>query len=115
MKGVGADPTTPIAGTERGREFTRAVLGNEPELDYALAEQDLLDAGEEMLTKHPDVGAFVLECHNFAPFSYALDARFGIPVYDVYTFVCWFHSGLQPRNFGYPGSLPQRWDWRERG
>jgi hypothetical protein len=112
---IGADPTTPIVGTEKGREFTRVLLGDEMELDYALAEQDLLDAGEEMMWKHPEVGALVLECHNMAPFSRMLANALGIPIYDVYTLVTWFHAGLAPRDFGPPGAggLPR--GWRERG
>jgi len=111
---AGADPTTPFIGTENGKEFTRAVFENEPELDYELAEQDLLQAGEELLRRHPEVGALVLECHNFACFSHALNQKLMIPVYDVYTFVKWFHSGLSPRNFGYPGSSTAPQYWRER-
>ncbi len=115
LTGVGADPTTPIVGTEKGREFTRVLLNDEMELDYALAEQDLLDAGDEMMRKHPDVGALVLECHNMAPFSRMLANAFGIPVYDVYTLVTWFHAGLSPRDFGPPAAgNPAPRGWRER-
>ena len=112
---IGADPTTPIVGTEKGREFTRVLLGDEMELDYALAEQDLLDAGEEMMWRHPDVGALVLECHNMAPFSRMLANALGIPIYDVYTLVTWFHAGLAPRDFGPPGSGELPRGFRERG
>jgi hypothetical protein len=112
---VGADPTTPIVGTEKGREFTRVLLGDEMELDYALAEQDLLDAGEEMMWRHPDVGALVLECHNMAPFSRMLANALGVPVYDVYTLVTWFHAGLSPRDFGAPGAGALPRGFRERG
>jgi len=112
---VGADPTTPIVGTEKGREFTRVLLGDEMELDYALAEQDLLDAGEEMMWRHPDVGALVLECHNMAPFSRMLANVLGMPVYDVYTLVTWFHAGLSPRDFGPPGAGELPRGFRERG
>jgi hypothetical protein len=114
LASVGADPTTPIVGTENGREFTRVLLGDEMELDYALAEQDLIDAGTEMMRRHPDVGALVLECHNMAPYSRMLANLCGVPVYDVYTLVTWFHAGLAPRDFGPPasGGLPR--GWRER-
>jgi hypothetical protein len=111
---AGGSPDTPIVGTERGTEFTRVLLGDEMEMDYERAENDVLDAGREMMARHPEVGALVLECHNMAPYSHALNNLLGIPIYDVYTFVAWFHSGLAPRNFGVPGasSLPR--GWRER-
>lgn len=109
----GAPLDTPVAGTEGGREFTRVLLQDEMEMDYAKAEQDILEAGEKLLKKHPEVGALVLECHNLAPYSRALNDLLRIPIYDVYTFVCWFHSGLEPRDFGYPGSATRSM-WRER-
>lgn len=112
-KAVGAPLDTPAMGTEGGREFTRVLLQDEMDMDYQKAEEDILEAGEKLLKKHPEVGALVLECHNMAPYSRALNNLLGIPVYDVYTFVRWFQSGLEPRDFGWPGTgaMPV---WRER-
>jgi len=114
MAAVGAPLDTPIMGTEHGREFTRVLLGDEYAMDYAQAEVDVIDAGHALLRAHPDVGALVLECHNMAPYSWRLQNELGIPVYDVYTFVRWFQSGLEPRNFGYPTSSQPAYGWRER-
>lgn len=111
---AGAAPDTPVVGTENGKELTRVMIGNEMELDCALAEQDMLAAADEMLHRYPDVGAFVLECHNMAPYSRIVNATFHKPVYDVYTFVSWFQSGLAPRDFGYPGSGIPANGWSER-
>ena len=112
-KEKGAPLDTPVMGTEGGREFTRVLLEDEIEMDYAKAEEDILEAGEKLLKQHPDVGAIVCETHNMGPYSRALNDLLHIPIYDVYTFVCWFHSGLEPRDFGHPGgaTLPV---WRER-
>jgi Asp/Glu/hydantoin racemase len=100
--GVSAD--TPFIGTETGREFTRVLIGNEERLDAALAERDLLDAGETLLGRHPEIGAIVLECTNMGPYSAALQRHLGIPVHDIVSFITWFHAGLAPRSFGPPGS-----------
>jgi hypothetical protein len=112
-KAVGAPLDTPVAGTENGREFTRVLLNDEMDMDYAKAEQDVLDAGDDLLKRHPEVGAIVCETHNMGPYARALNNRLGIPIFDVTTFVRWFHSGLEPRDYGHPGSatLPV---WRER-
>lgn len=110
---VGAPHDTPVMGTEGGREFTRVMLNDEIELDYDLAEQDIVEAGEKLLAKHPDVGAIVTENHNMAPYAAALNRRLRIPIYTVYTFVTWFQAGLAPREFGYPGSSTPE-VWRER-
>ena len=49
--------------------------------------------------RHPEVGAIVLECTNMMPYSAAIRARTGLPVYDMYSFATWFHYGLEPRRF----------------
>ena len=110
---VGAPHDTPVMGTEGGREFTRVMLGDTMDIDYELAEQDILQAGETLLKKHPEVGAIVCENHNMGPYAAVLNARLGIPIFTVYTFVTWFHAGLQPRWFGRPG-VPSEDTWRER-
>ncbi len=112
LAAVGIDPCTPTVGAEGGREFTRVLIGNEPVLDVAAAEQDILDAGDALVRRHPEVGAVLLECTNMLPYARALAERLRLPVYDMYSFVTWFHAGLHPRDFGHPGSAPR--DWRER-
>ncbi len=100
LSAIDVDPTTPIVGTENGTELTRVLLGNERELDCDAAEKDMLQATEELLRRHPEVGAIVLECHNMAPYSRAVARTFQMPVYDVYSLITWFHAGLSPRDFG---------------
>lgn len=98
LEAAGVALDTPVVGTdEHGREFTRVVLGNEQRLDVAAAERDILDAGERLVAGHPEVGAILLECTNMGPYARALRARTGLPVYDMYAFVSWFHAGLAPR------------------
>jgi Asp/Glu/hydantoin racemase len=112
LTAVGVDATLPIAGTDGGREFTRALIGNEPTLNVAAAERDILEAGHTLVKQHPTVGAILLECTNMAPYARALRDVLQVPVYDIYSFMTWFHAGLAPREFGHPGSGPR--SWRER-
>jgi Asp/Glu/hydantoin racemase len=53
-----------------------------------------------LVTRHPDVGAIVLECTNMPPYAAALRDALGLPVYDIYSMISWFHAGLRPRRFG---------------
>jgi Asp/Glu/hydantoin racemase len=112
LEAIDLDPGLPVIGTEAGREFTRVLIGNETRLDVAAAEQDILEAGEELLRKDRSVGAVLLECTNMVPYARALRDRLGLPVYDIYSFMLWFHAGLAPRDFGHPGSAARA--WRER-
>lgn len=99
LKAAGAPIDTPVVGTETGHEFTRVLIGNEEQLDIAASEQDLLDAGRALVSKHPEVGAVVLECTNMAPYSAALRKALNLPIYDIVGFITWFHSSLDPRRF----------------
>jgi Asp/Glu/hydantoin racemase len=100
LEAVGVPLDTPVAGTENGREFFRVIIKAEKDdMDVALARQDIVDAGKELVERHPDVGAIVLECTNMPPYSAALRAEVNLPVYDIYSMISWFHAGLRPRVF----------------
>jgi Asp/Glu/hydantoin racemase len=101
LESAGVPADTPVVGTENGREFFRVLIKAEKDdMDIALAQQDIIDAGKELVSRHPDVGAIVLECTNMPPYSAALQAETGLPVYDIYSMINWFHAGLRPRIFG---------------
>lgn len=93
---------TPIGTTEGGHEFTRAILGNEFELDIAAAEADNVDAARALAADHPDIGAIVLECTNMVPYARAIRRATGLPVFSIHNFVSWFQAGLSPRGFPSP-------------
>lgn len=90
---------TPIIGTEGGREFTHKILDDLPEIDFDLCKEDLKDAARDMVAKHKDVGAIVLECTNMAPYAADIREITRLPVYSIYTHICWLQSGLVPRRF----------------
>ena len=99
LENAGVPCDTPIATTEGRREFTRAILGDELELDVAAARQDNVDAAVELRDAHPNVGAIVLECTNMTPYAADIRAATGLPTYSMVSFVSWFQSGLQPRQY----------------
>ena len=99
---AGVPPGTPVAGTEHGREFTRAILGNEPELDVDVARLDNVEAAIALKDAHPELGAIVLECTNMVPYARDIRAATGLPVYAIDSFVCWFQAGLAPRRYPDP-------------
>ena len=99
LAAAGARPDTPIGTTEGGREFTRAILGNELELDVEAARADNVEAAERLVEAHPEVGALVLECTNMIPYAADIRAATGLPVFAMDTFVSWFHASLVPRRF----------------
>lgn len=100
LEGIGVPLDTPVAGTEDGVEFFRTIIKAEKtDLDMALACADVVKAAQRLIAENPDVGAIVLECTNMSPYSAAVQAATGLPVYDIYSLVSWFYAGLRPRRF----------------
>jgi aspartate/glutamate racemase len=101
LAGAGVPLDTPLVGTEHGKEFFRVLIKAEKDdMDIAQAERDVVEAGKELVARNPDVGAIVLECTNMPPYAAALQTEVGLPVYDIYSMITWFHAGLRPRQFG---------------
>ena len=100
LEAAGVPLDTPVMGTEGGREFFRVLIkADSVDMDVALAERDILEAGAALVAAHPEVGAIVLECTNMPPYAAALQAALGLPVFDIYSLITWFHAGLRPRCF----------------
>ena len=54
LAAAGVPPDTPIAGTENGREFFRVLIRAEKDdLDVALAREDVVNAGKELVARSP--------------------------------------------------------------
>jgi len=97
---AGVDPGIPVVGTDGGREFSRVMLDEKHDLDAAAAEADILDAGDTLVgAARPISARSFLECTNMTPFARALSDHLRLPVFSIYSFVAWFHSGLAPRDF----------------
>lgn len=63
-----------------------------PHFDARQLENEVVDAGRQLIARQPAVSALVLECTNFVPYSQALRHATGVPVFDLYTLV--MHSYL---------------------
>jgi Asp/Glu/hydantoin racemase len=90
---------TPIGTTEGGREFTRVILDDLPELDVEAARNDNVDAAKALMAANPDVGALVLECTNMVPYAADIRSATGVPVFSMGTFISWFQAGLAPQKY----------------
>ena len=99
LQRAGCPADIAVAGTDDGTEFTRAILGNEMQLDVETSRQDLLSAAHQLVKDHPDTGAIVLECTNMPPYQADIQAATGLPVFSIVDYVCWLQSGLRHRQY----------------
>src|SRR6202048_2717788 len=57
LEAAGVPGAPPVVGTEGGREFFRVLIRGESEdMDLDLAEQDVVEAGRELVRRHNDIG-----------------------------------------------------------
>ena len=92
--GIGADVPLAVAGMETEKEFTRALLDNELELDVDLAREEHVRVARRLVSEHPDVGAIVLECTNMPPYTADIQRETGRPVFDIVSLVTLVHGAL---------------------
>jgi Asp/Glu/hydantoin racemase len=99
--GITPEMRVAVAGLETEKEFTRVLLGDEPELDVDAAREEHVRVARRLVAGHPDVGAIVLECTNMPPYTADIQRATGLPVFDVVSLVRLVHqavvSGLPPR------------------
>ena len=104
LASAGAPSDTPVAGMPAGGRFERLVLHEEAPNAIGLLPgtapnesgfgDELVMAGRELVRRHPEVGAIVLECTNLPPWRNRLAAELNCPVFDITTLLNWFWQGL---------------------
>jgi len=58
----------------------------------ARLESELAVYAHELVEKHPEAGAILLQCSDLPPFAWAIQNATGLPVYDMNTLIAWVHS-----------------------
>jgi Asp/Glu/hydantoin racemase len=92
--GIGDDVALAVIGLETEKEFTRALLDNELELDVDQAREEHVRVARRLVSEHPDVGAIVLECTNMPPYTADIQRETGRPVFDIVSLVTMVHDAL---------------------
>ena len=90
-----------IAGMEEQPEFREVMLeARRAELDVDRLEHEVLGQAERLASENRDLGALVIECTDLVPFSHAIQARLGLPVFDIVTLTEMVHRSLTRRPYG---------------
>jgi phosphohistidine swiveling domain-containing protein len=99
LAAVGIDPDTPVVGLPQRRRFSARSAKATIPFRSRCSKNEVLDTAERMLEDDPSIGAIVCECTNITPYSYEINRRLGVPVFDMVTLVHWFHRALRPQHF----------------
>lgn len=73
----------PIGTTEKGTEFSNAILENRSNLNFEIAQRDNVEAALTLQSANPNLGAILLECTNMPPYADAITEATGLPVYSI--------------------------------
>jgi hypothetical protein len=99
LAAVGIDPQTPVVGMPSTSQFQRAIREGDDSVPFEVLKDEVLDVAQRMIETDPSIGAIVCECTNITPYSYEINRRLGVPVFDMVTLVHWFHRALRPQHF----------------
>ena len=72
-----------VSGLSAGTEFSKLFIDDSPEGSLERLEQCVKELTERHMKAHPDTGAIVLECTNYAPFAKIIHKISGIPVFGL--------------------------------
>lgn len=106
LERAGILDTIPLAigGLQDTPAFRDSILSNSAALDKAEIQRSVVQIAQDLLGEYPDIGAFVLECHNLAPYGSAVASATGKPVFDIVSFAQWVYNSIVKRGFPDPRS-----------
>jgi hypothetical protein len=93
LAAAGASPDTPVEGIDPTGELCGAIFGDRPSFDRDRARREVVEAGQRLVARHPEVAAIVLECTNLPPYRLALARATGRPIFDSNTLLAWLWQG----------------------
>jgi aspartate/glutamate racemase len=102
LAAVGADAVPVcVADMSTQREFREVILeARRPDLDVARLELEVLSVIGQLAHDNQDMDAIVIECTDLVPFSYAIQSRTGLPVFDIVTLTEMVYRTLARRPYG---------------
>lgn len=99
FKGVGIDQVEKVVYGMQGTHFYHIFVDDNTDLNFELAQQEMVDQAKKMVAEHPNVGAIVFECTNMPPYAKAVQEATGLPVYDITTLANYVVGGAHRERF----------------
>ena len=72
-----------VSALSQDSEFHRVIIEDRPEGDVDLIRQEILTMTRKHMEEHPDTGAILLECANYAAFQKEIAAQAKVPVFSI--------------------------------
>lgn len=85
-----------VAQMKGHSEFDRMLTQREP-MDEAKLCQQTVEVAQNLLAKHPDIGAFLLQCSDLPPYAATIQEATDLPVFDAVSLVHGvYHAAYSP-------------------
>lgn len=98
--GINSNVSFVIGGIDTCSEFLDVIrYQKKPEMNVTLFEKQVVTVAETMLKENPDIGVFLLECSDIPPFSNAIVAATGKPVFDFISAAHMIYASLEPPTY----------------
>lgn len=99
LTGIAPDAPIIVAGMQYKPEFREGVLNGRGSLDTDKLCDELIEAAEELLADHPDMGAIVLECALYPVYARRIQRAVELPVFDFMSLAGFLHAGTHQRAY----------------
>lgn len=98
LRKAGIDDSMSVAVAGLDRKWSM-VRGQDPNKRLDGFERALPKVAKELVLNHPDIGALVFECTNFAPGAAAVQEATGLPVFDIVTLIYMIHDAVVRKRY----------------
>ena len=90
-----------ILGLENANEFAK-IRANTSVGHYnpAKLDREVAESTKQFVQDNPDIGAILFECTALPQFAWSVQNAVNLPVYDIYTLICWMHKSVVRFPFG---------------
>ena len=100
--GINSQIPYAVGGLQNSPAFSNPILKDGRELRRDAIEKDVVAIAKSLINANPNIGVFVFECHNLAPYSQAVQQATGLPVLDIVDFANWVYSAINKRSYPLP-------------
>jgi aspartate/glutamate racemase len=92
--GIEEPASLAIGGMEGQPAFCSAIIEENGSLDSDAIEREAVTVASDLVQRHPDIGALLLECSNLPPYASAIQDAVQLPVFDFNTMIRFVYSAL---------------------
>jgi hypothetical protein len=101
LRSVGIRQTTQVVfqGLDGNPHWDEVILEERGFLDEAVIRSEVVATAQKLVARDPAIGALLLECSDLPPYSNAVAAATGLPVFDWANFIRYVHGAIVPPTY----------------